>query len=89
MRGALVQLDDSLNNPTDKFGIDYRMIGIAIGASAITFLIGGIFFHTFLPGLFVLAGVLGLGRLTTWKDPNYGDLLILSVGLKAYYDPGK
>jgi type IV secretory pathway VirB3-like protein len=79
-----VALNDALNQPTSKFGIDFRLLLLIVGLSAAAF-----FALSNVLGLVLLLGLPAVARFFLRKDPQIFRLGALSLWQSAYYDPGK
>ena len=77
-------LNDALNKPKKKFGIDYRLALASLGAGVVVMLfvstVGGIGLMILLPSALALF---------FRKDPAVWRLWQISMWQRAYYDPGK
>jgi type IV secretory pathway VirB3-like protein len=79
-----VPLNDALNKPKNKLGIEWR---IALGCVAAA-VAAALFIHMLL-GLVLLFVLPAVARLITRQDQQILRLWSLSFLQKAHYDPGK
>ncbi|GAC1699934.1 MAG: hypothetical protein NVS9B4_00320 [Candidatus Acidiferrum sp.] len=80
-RGAYVKINNSLNRPTSKLGVDYRVLMACAFVSILAFLfVSKIFACLLMPAL------LGGGASITRRDPQYLRLALLSFRMAAHYD---
>jgi type IV secretory pathway VirB3-like protein len=77
-------VNDALNKPKNKLGIDWR---IALGCLTLAIAVA-LFVHILL-GLILLFVLPAIARLITRKDEQIYRLWSLSFLQKAHYDPGK
>lgn len=79
-----VSLNDALNRPKTRFGLDYRVAGVCVltGVCAALFL-------NFLLGVVLAVGLPAAVRFVLQKDAQMYRLWVLSFHWRAYYDPGK
>jgi type IV secretory pathway TrbD component len=83
-QGSVTLLNDSLNKPKDKLGLDYRV--------ALSCLTVGICVALFIYVMFGIALMIALPavlRFALRKDRQMYRLWCLSFLHSAYYDPGK
>jgi hypothetical protein len=79
-----VSLNDALNKPKNKLGMDWR---IALGCLSLAVVVA-LFIHILL-GFILLFVLPVLARLITRRDEQIYRLWSLSFLQKAHYDPGK
>jgi hypothetical protein len=79
-----VSLNDALNKPKNKLGMDWR---IALGCLSLAVVVA-LFIHILL-GFVLLLVLPVLARLITRRDEQIYRLWSLSFLQRAYYDPGK
>ena len=77
-------INDSINKPKLKFGLDYRVLGICVFSTVLLFVFGARVFS-----LFFLCLSLGIGKWLTRNDARYLDILLFSFVQSSSYDPGK
>jgi len=83
-QSAATPLNDALNKPKTKLGLDYRLAGLCVGI--------GVCAALFLNLLFGIALAILLPaaiRFSLRKDPQLYRLWCLSFLQRAHYDPGK
>jgi type IV secretory pathway VirB3-like protein len=83
-RQAGTPLNDALNRPKRKLGIDWRLFAAIAGGAALT----AIFVNLIL-GLALLLALPPLVRYISRRDAQMFKLWALSFLQKAHYDPGK
>jgi type IV secretory pathway VirB3-like protein len=85
VKGELEPLNNALNKPKTKFGLDYRVFGGCVLGSVLVFL----FVNKLAAPLFLIAAFT-TGVLMTRKDPKLFDLWAAAFFQQsASYDPGK
>jgi type IV secretory pathway VirB3-like protein len=90
-KGRLDTVNDSLNKPKGKFGIDYRLLMLALFIAVIVFLAGSVAQSsgTKVIAFVLLLALLAAGKVITSKDDKMFNLWCLSLVQSAHYDPGK
>lgn len=83
-RGGAIAVNDALNKPKNKLGLDWRvaLMCVGIGVSVALFL-------SFWLGVVLLFALPAAVRFALSKDPQIHRLWSLSFLQRAYYDPGK
>lgn len=82
--GAATPLNDALNKPKSKLGLDYR---VALGCLGLGVCVA--LFVNFLLGVALLFVLPAAIRFALRKDPQLYRLWCLSFLQSAHYDPGK
>lgn len=77
-------VNDALNKPTSKLGLDYRVAAGCLGIGIVVAL-----FLNLVLGLTLLFVIPAAVRFALRKDPQLYRLWCLSFLQGAYYDPGK
>lgn len=83
-KGPLGPVNDALNRPKTRFGINYKVLLFSVMGSVLFFLL-----VSHLGALELLAAVLFCSWLVFRKDPQWPVLWLLSWRQRSYYDPGK
>ena len=83
IQGA-VPLNDALNRPKTRFGLDYRIVGACMLAGVCVAL-----FINFLLGIALVFLLPAAIRFALRRDPQMYRLWSLSFHQRAHYDPGK
>lgn len=84
-KGSLDPVNDALNKPTIKAGIDYRLFLGCLVIGVAVFL-----FHEKLAALLIFIALYAIGAILTKEDPAFFELWILrTFRQSAYYDPAK
>ena len=81
-RGALKEINGSLNRPTRKCGVDYRILAACAVISIIAFLFASKIFACIL-----LPSLLAAGALITKPDAQMFRLIVVTIRCSASYDP--
>ena len=83
-KSAGLPINDALNKPTSKLGMDYRLAGACVGIGIVV----ALFLHLLL-GITLMFVLPAVARFALRKDPQLYRLWCLSFLQGAYYDPGK
>ena len=83
-RSGAIPLNDALNKPKTKLGLDYRVALGCVGTGVCV----ALFVHL-LPGMVLLFALPAAVRLALRKDRQLYRLWCLSFLESAHYDPGK
>jgi type IV secretory pathway VirB3-like protein len=83
-RSSAIPLNDALNKPKNKLGLDYR---VALGCIGVGMCVA-IFVHLLL-GMVLVFAFPAVVRFALRKDRQFYRLWCLSFLQSAHYDPGK
>lgn len=85
------RIDNILNEPRTRFGLDFSILLYALAFSVVVFLVGSLSGQSFLHwvGLVSFPALSLTGYLLTKEDPQMLTILILNVMQASHYDPGK
>ena len=84
LRGTPKEINNALNRPTTKFGLDYRLLSLAGFLSIAWFILA-----SKIVACAMFPTLLFIGSVWTRKEPQAFRLWLLSYRLGSHYDPGK
>lgn len=89
--GNAKRIDNILNEPRTRFGLDFSILLYALAFSVVVFLVGSLAGQSFLHwvGLVSFPSLAIAGYWLTKEDPQMLTILVLNVMQSSHYDPGK